>query len=75
MCFTAAGKPTVMKTAPAWLFDVLAFLARVRKTGKEAVIRFGKWTMTEDMVAEDVHYGAHSFRDYIKNYFQDMKQA
>lgn len=75
MCFTAAGKPTVVKTAPAWLFDVLAFLARVRKTGKEAVIRFGKWTMTEDMVAEDVHYGAHSFRDYIKDYFQDMKQA
>lgn len=68
MCFAAAGKPAVIRSTPAWLFDVLAFVSRCRRNGKEAVIRFGKWTMTRDMTA-DVHAGEHSFAEYIKKSF------
>ena len=69
MCFDAAGKPAVIKKAPAFLFDILAFMAKIRKTGKEAVIRFGKFTMVENMVA-DVKYGEKSFKEYIGEYFK-----
>ena len=43
-------------------FDMIIAMAPKWKKG---VIRFGKWTMTEDMVA-DVHYGKYSFKEYIK---------
>lgn len=68
MCFAAAGKPAVIKRAPVFLFDVLAFVNKCRKNGKEAIIRFSKWTLTEPMVG-DVCYGEHSFRQYIKDSF------
>jgi len=68
MCFAAAGKPAVIKHAPAFLFDVLAFVNRCKKNGKEAILRFSKWTLSEPMVA-DVHAGSHSFAGYIKNSF------
>ena len=31
MCFDAAGKETVIKRAPVWLFDVLAFVNKLKK--------------------------------------------
>lgn len=68
MCFAAAGKTPVIKRAPVFLFDVLAFVNKLKKNGKEAIIRFSKWTLTESMVA-DVHYGEHSFAEYIKKSF------
>ena len=68
MCFAAAGKPAVIKRAPVFLFDVLAFVNKLKKNGKEAIIRFSKWTLTEPMVG-DVCYGAHSFQQYIKDSF------
>jgi len=69
MCFEAAGKVPVIKFAPPFLFDVLAFVNHFKKNGKEAVIRFGKWTMSESMVG-DTCYGEHSFAEYIKNSFR-----
>jgi uncharacterized protein YbjT (DUF2867 family) len=69
MCFAAAGKPAVIKHAPAFLFDVLAFVNRCKKNGKEAILRFSKWTLSESMVG-DVHAGSHSFAEYIKKSFQ-----
>jgi len=69
MCFEAAGKEPVIKFAPPFLFDVLAFVNHFKKNGKEAVIRFGKWTMSESMVG-DTCYGEHSFAEYIKNSFR-----
>ena len=69
MCFEAAGKEPVIKFAPPFLFDVLAFVNHFKKNGKEAVIRFGKWTMSESMVG-DTCYGDHSFAEYIKNSFR-----
>lgn len=68
MCFEAAGKTPVIKRAPVWLFDVLAFVNKLKKNGKEAIIRFSKFTLTSDMVG-DTTYGDMSFKEYIKSSF------
>ena len=52
------------------LFDMLAFINKVKKTGKEGVLKFGKWTMTEEMVGSTV-YGDMSFAEYIKESFKE----
>ena len=59
----------VIKRAPAWLFDVLANLPKNRKNGKQAILRFSKWTLTEEMVG-DTLVGDHSFRQYIADSFR-----
>lgn len=69
MCFEAAGKPVVIKRAPSWLFDVLAFVNKLKKNGKEAILKFSKWTLTEEMVGDTV-YGDMSFKEYIKESFK-----
>lgn len=69
MCFAAAGKEPVIKHAPAFLFDVLANLPKNKKNGKQAIIRFSKWTLTEEMVGDTV-YGEHSFKQYIIDSFK-----
>ncbi|MCR5103190.1 MAG: SDR family oxidoreductase [Eubacterium sp.] len=68
MCFKAAGKKPVIKRAPAWLFDVLGFFNWLKKNGRDAVIRFSKFTLTDDMVGDTV-YGDMSFAQYIKENF------
>ena len=70
MCFKAAGKKPVVKRAPVWLFDVLAFVNMLKKNGKDAVIRFSKFTLTDDMLRDTV-YGDMSFSQYIKDSFND----
>ena len=72
MCFAAAGKTPVIKRAPAFLFDVLAFVNKLKKNGKEAILRFSKWTLTEEMVG-DTKYGDMSFAEYIKQSFKEAK--
>ncbi|MBE5924502.1 MAG: SDR family oxidoreductase [Lachnospiraceae bacterium] len=69
MCFEAAGKEPVIKRAPAWLFDVLAFINKLKGNGKEAILRFSKWTLTQEMVGSTV-YGDMSFKEYIKENFK-----
>ncbi len=69
MCFAAAGKEPVIKRAPAFLFDVLAFVNKFKKNGKEAILRFSKWTLTEEMVG-DTKVGDMSFKKYIKDNFR-----
>ncbi len=69
MCFEAAGKEPVIKRAPGWLFDVLALANRPKKNGKEAILRFSKWTLTEEMVG-DTMVGEMSFAQYIKDSFK-----
>lgn len=68
MCFEAAGKTPCIKRAPAWLFDVLGALPKNKKNGKQAILRFSKWTLTEEMVGNTV-YGDHSFKQYIAESF------
>ncbi len=65
MFFAAAGKEPVIKHAPPFLFDVLAFINKLKKNGKEAILRFSKWTLTESMVAE-YRFGRLSFKEYIE---------
>ncbi len=69
MCFAAAGKEPVIKRAPAWLFDVLGSLPKNKKNGKQAILKFSKWTLTEEMVG-DTTYGEHSFKQYIEDSFK-----
>ena len=68
MCFEAAGKEPVIKKAPVWLFDVLAFVNKLKKNGKEPLIRFSKFTLSQDMVGS-TRYGDMSFAQYIKDNF------
>lgn len=68
LCFEAAGKPAVIKRAPAWLFDVLAWVNKLKKNGKEAILHFSKWTLSNDCVG-DTKYGDMSFAAYIKESF------
>jgi len=70
MFFDAAGKEGKIQETPEFVFDNLARIARWTKNGKEAVIKFGKWTMVESMVAEDVHYGTKSFKEYIYSLYK-----
>ncbi len=69
MCFAAAGKPAVIKRAPPFLFDVLAFVNKLQHNGKEAVLRFSKWTLTEEMVGDTIT-GDMSFKQYIEDSFK-----
>lgn len=69
LCFAAAGKEPVIKRAPAFLFDVLAFVNKLKKNGKEAILRFSKWTLTEEMVGDTV-CGEMSFKQYIEESFR-----
>ena len=66
MFFAAAGKKPVISRAPVWLFDVLAWVNKKKKNGKEAIIRFSKWTLTEEMVG-DTKVGDASFAEYIRS--------
>lgn len=69
MFFAAAGKEPVISTAPTWLFDVLAWINKCKKNGKEAIIKFSKWTLTEEMVGDTI-VGDASFAEYIKNCYK-----
>lgn len=69
MCFEAAGKTPVIKRAPAWLFDVLGNLPKNKKNGKQAILKFSKWTLTEEMVGDTIA-GTRSFKEYINESFQ-----
>ena len=66
MFFAAAGKKPEISRAPVWLFDVLAWVNKKKKNGKEAIIRFSKWTLTEEMVGDTI-VGDASFAEYIKS--------
>ena len=69
MFFAAAEKEPVINRAPVWLFDVLAWVNKKKKNGKEAIIRFSKWTLTHEMVADTV-VGDASFAAYIKSCYR-----
>lgn len=66
MFFAAAGKEPVISFVPPFMFDLIIAMSPKWKKG---VIRFGKWTMTEDMVA-DVQTGDRSFAAYIREIYE-----
>lgn len=65
MFFEAAGKKPSISYAPVFLFDMIAKKARKEGNGKEALIKFSKWTLTNEMVGDTV-YGTSSFAAYVK---------
>lgn len=69
MFFAAAGKEPNISYAPPFLFDILAFVNKLKKNGKEAIIKFSKWTLTEEMVGDTI-VGDHSFAEYIKSCYK-----
>ena len=69
MFFSAAGKQCKIRYAPAVLFDLLALIAKLQRNGKYAPIRFGKWTLSNNMEAT-VKYGSSSFKQYIQTLYE-----
>ena len=69
MCFDAAGKEPVIKRASPAIFDMLAWVNKCKKNGKDAIIKFSKWTLTHDMVGDTIA-GDMSFAEYIKKSFE-----
>ena len=51
------------------MFDVLAFVNGLKKNGKKAILKFSKWTLTEEMVGDTI-YGKMSFKEYIEKSFR-----
>lgn len=74
MCFKAAGKPTIIKDSPIWMFGILANLPKIKKEGKHDIIMFSKWTLSHDLVG-DTEVGDSSFAEYIKEYFGGEKNV
>ncbi len=70
--FKAAGKEPVIKRAPEFLFGVLAFVNKLKKNGKEAILKFSKWTLTNDLVGDTV-VGEASFKEYIESRYNEGK--
>lgn len=68
LCFKAAGKEICIKRAPVWLFDILIFINKLKKNGKDSIIRFSKFTLLNDLTGE-IEYGDMSFKEYINNSF------
>ena len=66
MFFEAAGKEPVIKRAPIWLFDMLAWINKCKGNGKDSVIRFSKFVLTHNMVGDHIA-GDKSFAEYIKD--------
>ena len=71
MCFAAAGKEPVIKRAPVLLFDVLFFVNKLKKNGRDSIIKFSKHTLTKEMVGA-TKYGKMSFAQYIKDSFKTV---
>ena len=69
LCFEAANKKAVIKRAPTWIFDVLAKLPKNKKNGKWAVIKFSKFTLSQDLVGDTI-VGDSSFKEFIKESYK-----
>ena len=70
MCFEAAAKPVVIKRAPVFLFSVLAALPKNKKNGVSAMLRFSKFTLTNDLEG-DTKVSGTSFKEYVKESFKN----
>ena len=70
MCFEAACKPVVIKRAPVFLFNVLAALPKNKKNGVSAMLRFSKFTLTNDLEGDTLVSGT-SFKEYVKESFKN----
>lgn len=72
LCFDAAGKETVIKYVPKWVFGILANLPKIKKEGKHDIILFSQFTLSHDLVGRD-ETGEASFAEYIRKSFGEVK--
>lgn len=70
----ASNKKIKISRAPVFLFDLIIRKAHKKNDGSEALIRFSKWTLTNDMLGE-VKYGEKSFKDYVNSLYQKGEKA
>ncbi len=73
MCMEAADKPCIIKWSPYWMFGLLANMPFIKKAGKHDIILFSRWTLSHNLVG-DTEVGEHSFKQYIRDYFADMRK-
>ncbi len=65
----ASGKKIKISRAPVFLFDLIIKKAHKKNDGSEALIRFSKWTLTNDMEGS-TKYGEKSFREYVMSLYK-----
>ena len=70
--FNAAHKKVKISRAPVFLFDLIIKKAAKKDDGREAIIRFSKWTLTHDMEGS-TKVGTHSFKEYVKSLYPEAK--
>lgn len=73
MCMAAGDKPCIIKWSSYRMFGILANMPFIKKAGKHDIILFSQWTLSHDLVGDTV-VGEHSFKEYINDYFADMRK-
>ena len=73
MCMAAGDKPCIIKWSSYKMFGILANLPFIKKAGKHDIILFSQWTLSHNLVGDTI-VGEHSFKEYINDYFKDMRQ-
>ena len=73
MCMAAGDKPCIIKWSPYWMFGLLANMPFIKKAGKHDIILFSQWTLSHNLVG-DTAIGEHSFKEYITDYFADLRK-
>ena len=72
LCMDAADKPCIIKWSSNASFGMLANMPFIKKAGKHDIILFSQWTLSHDLVGDTI-VGEHSFKEYIGNYFKDLR--
>ena len=73
MCMAAGDKPCIIKWSSYRMFGILANMPFIKKAGKHDIILFSQWTLSHNLVGDTI-VGEHSFREYINDYFADLRK-
>ena len=73
MCMNAGDKPCIIKWSSYRMFGILANMPFIKKAGKHDIILFSQWTLSHNLVGDTI-VGKHSFKEYINNYFSDLRK-
>ena len=73
MCMAAGDKPCIIKWSSYGMFGLLANMPFIKKAGKHDIILFSQWTLSHNLVGDTI-VGKHSFKEYINDYFADMRK-
>ena len=73
ICMAAGDKPCIIKWSSYRMFGILANMPFIKKAGKHDIILFSQWTLSHNLVGDTI-VGEHSFREYINDYFADLRK-